>query len=84
LDVALLQESLLNIELLSGQRSTPLIAQKIPDHISLLNAVTEFLNGISIGELQRVFRSWIARVENIIAAEGAMHPHKCPACHYLM
>jgi hypothetical protein len=24
------------------------------------------------------------RVENVITAEGGMHPHKYAACHYLM
>jgi hypothetical protein len=34
-----------------------LIRQEIPDEISLLDAVTEILNGTSTDELQRVFRS---------------------------
>jgi hypothetical protein len=44
--------------------------QGIPDEINLLDAVTEILNGISIDELQRVSRSWIERVENVIIAQG--------------
>jgi hypothetical protein len=47
-----------------------MIGQKIPAEINLLDAVTEILNRISTGELQRVFPSWIKRVENIIIAEG--------------
>jgi hypothetical protein len=46
-----------------------LIGQQIPDEISLFGVVTEILNGISTGDLQRVFRSWIERVENVITAE---------------
>jgi hypothetical protein len=48
-----------------------LIGEEIPDEISLLDAVAEFLNGISTDKSQRVFRSWIKRVENVIATEGA-------------
>jgi hypothetical protein len=51
---------------------------------AFLDALTEILNGISTDELQSVFRSWIERAENVIAAEGAMDPSKCPACHYLI
>jgi hypothetical protein len=47
-----------------------LIGQEIPDEISLLDAMTEILNEISIGELQHIFHSWIKRVENVIIAEG--------------
>jgi hypothetical protein len=61
-----------------------LIKQEIPDEINLLDAVTEILNGISTGELQCVFRSWIERVESATTAEGTMDPSKHPACHYLM
>jgi hypothetical protein len=46
--------------------------------------VSEILNFISRDELQRVFRSWIERIEKVIAAEGGLHPGKYPACHYLM
>jgi hypothetical protein len=46
--------------------------------------VTQILNGVSTDELQHVFRSWIEHVENVITAEGAVHPSKYPACHYLM
>jgi hypothetical protein len=58
--------------------------QEIPDEISLLDAVTEYLNGISTEELQRVFHSWIERVKNLITAEGEIDPSKYPPCHYLM
>jgi hypothetical protein len=46
--------------------------------------MTEILNGISTDELQRVSRSWIERVENVITPEWAIHPRKGPVCHYLM
>jgi hypothetical protein len=46
-----------------------LVGQEIPDEISLLDTVTEILNGISTDELQRTFRSWIERVENVITVE---------------
>jgi hypothetical protein len=46
------------------------IGQEIPDEISLLDAVTGFLNGISTNELRRVFRSGTERGENVTAAEG--------------
>jgi uncharacterized protein (UPF0335 family) len=46
-----------------------LIGQETPDGSSLLDAVTEFLNGISTDKLQRIFRSRIERVENEITAE---------------
>jgi hypothetical protein len=68
---------------LFGKVKRTLIGQNIPDETSLLDAVTEILNGISTDELQRVFRSWIERVENVIPAEGAIHPRKYSACHYL-
>jgi hypothetical protein len=45
-----------------------LIGQEIPDEVDLLEAVTAILNGISDAELQRVFRSWIERVERAIDA----------------
>jgi hypothetical protein len=44
--------------------------QEVPDDISLLDAVTEFLDEISTEELQHVFHIWIERVENGITAEG--------------
>jgi hypothetical protein len=47
-----------------------LARQVIPDEISFLDVVTEILNGISTDELQRIFRSWIERVENVITTEG--------------
>jgi hypothetical protein len=56
----------LSLEKVKGAR----IGQEIPDEISVFHAVTEMLNGISTDELQRVFRSWIERVENIITVEG--------------
>jgi hypothetical protein len=37
------------------------------------------LNGISTNGLQRAFRSWIERVENVITAEGAL----CTLVHIL-
>jgi hypothetical protein len=46
--------------------------------------VTEFLEVILTDELQRAFRNWIERFKNVIAAEGALHPRKYPACHCLM
>jgi hypothetical protein len=55
---------------LFGKIKGVLIGQEIPGDISLLDAVTEFLNGISTDEFQRVFRSWIERLENVIHAEG--------------
>jgi histone-lysine N-methyltransferase SETMAR len=48
-----------------GTRTGP----EIPDEISLRDAVTAMLNDTSTDELQRVFRSWIERVENVITAE---------------
>jgi hypothetical protein len=45
------------------------IEQEIPDEISLFDTVTGILNGISTDELQRIFRSWIERVEKVITAE---------------
>jgi hypothetical protein len=51
-----------------------LIAQEIPDEISLLDAVTVFLNRTPANELQRVLQTWIERLENVITAEGATHP----------
>jgi hypothetical protein len=53
-----------------GKVKGALIGQEIPDEISLLDEVTEILNGISTEELQRVFHSWIERVEYGITAEG--------------
>jgi hypothetical protein len=45
------------------------IRQEIPDKISLLDAVTEILNRTPTDELQRVFRSWIERVETAMTAD---------------
>jgi hypothetical protein len=61
-----------------------LIRQEIPDETGLLDPMAEILNGISTNELQRGFRSWIERVENVITAEGGMHSSKYPACDYLV
>jgi hypothetical protein len=46
------------------------IGQEIPDKISLYDARSELLNGISTDDLQRVFRNWIERIENVITAKG--------------
>jgi hypothetical protein len=54
------------------------------DEITFLDTVTEILKRISTGDLQRIFRSWIELVENVIPAEGAMPPSKYPAFHYLI
>jgi hypothetical protein len=43
--------------------------QDISDEISLLDVVAEILNVISTDEPQRVFRSWIERIEKVTAAE---------------
>jgi hypothetical protein len=40
----------------------------IPDEISLFEVGTDILNDTSYAELQRVFRSWIERVERAIDA----------------
>jgi hypothetical protein len=69
---------------LFGKVKEALIGQEIPNEISLLDAVTEILNGISTDEGQRVFRSWIERVENVITAEGTMHSSKYYVCHRLI
>jgi hypothetical protein len=55
---------------LFGKVKWALSGQKILDGISILDAATEILNGISTHELQRIFRSWIERVENVTTAEG--------------
>jgi histone-lysine N-methyltransferase SETMAR len=55
---------------LFGKVKRELIGREIPEDRDLLEAVIEILNGISTDELQRVFRSWIERVEKVIAAEG--------------
>jgi histone-lysine N-methyltransferase SETMAR len=52
-----------------GKVKEVLIGQGIPDEIMRLYSVTEILNGISTDELQRVFRSWIKPIENVIPAE---------------
>jgi histone-lysine N-methyltransferase SETMAR len=69
---------------LCGKVKRVLIVLEISDEISLLDVVTEILNVISTDELRRVFRSWIERVDNIITAEGAVHPAKYRAYHSLM
>jgi hypothetical protein len=43
-----------------------LIGQESPDEVSLLDIVTEILNGFSTNELQRSFPSKIEHVENVI------------------
>jgi hypothetical protein len=53
---------------LFGKGKSALIRREIPDEIDLLEAAPEILNSISGSELQRVFRSWIERVENVIDA----------------
>jgi hypothetical protein len=58
------------LDFIFGKVKGTLIGQEIPDEISLLDAMTEILTGIATFELQRVFRTWIERVENIITAEG--------------
>jgi hypothetical protein len=55
---------------LFGKVKGALIRQEIPDEISLLNAVTDILNGISTDKLQHIFRSWIECVETVMTAEG--------------
>jgi hypothetical protein len=50
-------------------KSAP-IGREIPNAIDLLEAVTEIVNGISDVKLQRVFRSWIERVERVTDARG--------------
>jgi hypothetical protein len=47
-----------------------LIGQEILDEIGLFEAGSDILNTISPAELQRVFRSWIDRIERVIATEG--------------
>jgi hypothetical protein len=42
---------------LFGNGKGSLIGQEVPDEISVLDAVTEILNGISTDELQSVFRN---------------------------
>jgi hypothetical protein len=54
---------------LSGKVNEAPIGQNIPEEICFLNAVIELLNGISTGEFQRVFHSWIEHVEGVITAE---------------
>jgi hypothetical protein len=51
---------------LFGKVKSALIAREILNEIDLLEAVTEILNDIVGAELQRVFRSWIERVEKVI------------------
>jgi hypothetical protein len=47
-----------------------LIGREIPDASDCLEAVNEILNGTSDAESQRVFRSWIERVERTIDTGG--------------
>jgi hypothetical protein len=46
--------------------------------------VTKILNGISTNELQRVFPSWIERVENQLMYMVCVQPRKYPAYYYVM
>jgi hypothetical protein len=55
---------------LFGTIKSQLIGQEIPNEIGLFEAVSDILGAISAAELQRIFRSWIDRIERIIAAEG--------------
>jgi hypothetical protein len=55
---------------LFGKIKSQLIGRGIPDEIGLLEAVSDILNAMSAAELQRVFRSWIDRIEGVIASEG--------------
>jgi hypothetical protein len=55
---------------LFGKVRSALIGREIPDEIDLLEAVAEILHGISNVELQRIFRSWVERVERVIDGGG--------------
>jgi hypothetical protein len=50
------------------KRKEWVIGREMPDESDLFEAVTEILNDISGVEFQRVFRSWIERVEKAIDA----------------
>jgi hypothetical protein len=56
--------------LLFGESKWSSDQQEIPDEISLLDAASEMLHGISTDELQRIFRSCIERLGNVTSAEG--------------
>jgi hypothetical protein len=55
---------------LFGNVKSALIDQEIPDEINIHEAVTEIGNDVSNAELQRVFQSWIERVERVFDAGG--------------
>jgi hypothetical protein len=55
---------------LFGRVKGVLTGQEIPDEVDLLEALTKIFNDISDDELQRVFRSWIGRVQKVIDADG--------------
>jgi hypothetical protein len=61
---------------LFGKVKSALIGREIPDKIDLLEAITEILNRISGAEFQRIFRSWIERVEKGIGARGDYFPQQ--------
>jgi hypothetical protein len=53
-----------------GKVKSTLTGWEIPNEINRLEMVNENTDGISDAELQRVFRSWIERVERVIDAGG--------------
>jgi hypothetical protein len=53
---------------LFGKVKGVLVRQAISNEINIHEAVTEILNGTSDAGLQRVFPSWIERVERVIDA----------------
>jgi hypothetical protein len=55
---------------LFGKVKSSLVGREISNEIDPFETVTEMLNGIFDAELQRVFRSWIERVERAIDAGG--------------
>jgi hypothetical protein len=55
---------------LFGKVKNALIGREIPDEMDLLESIAGISNDLSNAELQRAFRSWIGRVEKVIAAEG--------------
>jgi hypothetical protein len=55
---------------LFGKVKSALTKQEITDEIDRLETATEIVNSISDAELQRLFRSWIERVERVIDAGG--------------
>jgi hypothetical protein len=58
-----------DFDLFGKIKSAP-IGQEIDDEIDLFEAVNETVNGIPDAEFQRVFRSWIERVERMIDGGG--------------